>query len=345
MKEERILAKELQNEEKVQEGILRPVSFEEFIGQDKLKDNLNIFIAAAKKRKQFLDHVLFYGPPGLGKTTLANIIAHEMGVNIKVTSGPVLERAGDIAAIITNLEQGDILFIDEIHRINYTVEEILYPAMEDFKLDIVLGKGPSARSLRLDLPKFTLIGATTRAGLLTSPLRDRFGIINHFDFYSALELTNIILRSAKLLDVFIDSQGAEELALRSRGTPRIANRLLKRIRDFAQIKADGKIDKKIVKNALDMFEVDERGLDSMDRKILRVVIEKFGGGPVGIDTIAVAVSEDPGTIEDIYEPYLIQIGFLARTPRGRKATGLTYQHFGLEIPGDEEILNGQERLF
>ncbi|MBI5416738.1 Holliday junction branch migration DNA helicase RuvB [Candidatus Poribacteria bacterium] len=331
MEEERILAKELQNEEKAQEGVLRPTTFDEFIGQQKLKENLNIFIAAAKKREQSLDHILFYGPPGLGKTTLANIISKEMGVNIRITSGPILERAGDMAAIITNLEANDILFIDEIHRINNTIEEILYPAMEDYKLDIIVGKGPSARSIRLDLPKFTLIGATTKAGLLTSPLRDRFGIIGHFDFYTVAELKKIIIRSSVILNVEIDSEGAEELAHRARGTPRIANRLLKRIRDFAQIKANGKISRKIVHDALDMFEVDDKGLDRMDRKILKTIIEKFDGGPVGVDTIAVAVSEESNTIEDIYEPYLIQIGFLTRTPRGRKATPLAYHHFGLTL--------------
>ncbi|MBI5207540.1 MAG: Holliday junction branch migration DNA helicase RuvB [Candidatus Firestonebacteria bacterium] len=340
--DERIVTKEVQGDENNQDGVLRPISFNEFIGQKKLKENLYIFIEAAKKRQQCLDHVLFYGPPGLGKTTLANIIAKEMSVNLRVTSGPVLERPGDIASIITNLENGDILFIDEVHRINYTVEEILYPAMEDFKLDIILGKGPGARSIRLDLPKFTLIGATTRAGHLTSPLRDRFGIISHFDFYSIEELKQILIRSSGILKANITNDGAHELASRSRGTPRIANRLLKRVRDYAQIKADGNIDKKIVQDALNMFEVDNKGLDTMDRKILKTIIEKFSGGPVGIDTIAVAVSEETSTIEDVYEPYLIQIGFISRTPRGRKATTNAYQHFGLNAPSS---LNSQEELF
>ena len=300
------------------------------MGQEKAKGNLKIYIEAAKQRGDSLDHVLFYGPPGLGKTTLAGIIANEMGVHMKVTSGPAIEKPGEMAAILNNLQEGDILFVDEIHRLNRQVEEVLYPAMEDFAIDIMIGKGSSARSIRLDLPKFTLVGATTRAGLLTAPLRDRFGVIHHLEFYTVEELKTIILRSAVLLDVEIDEAGALELAKRSRGTPRLANRLLKRVRDFAQVKYEGKIDQKVAAFALDLLEVDTCGLDQVDRRLLLTLIEKFNGGPVGLDTLAAAIGEDSGTIEDVYEPYLIQNGFLNRTPRGRMATDLAYQHLGCE---------------
>ena len=289
-----------------------------------------IYIEAAKQRGDSLDHVLFYGPPGLGKTTLAGIIANEMGVHMKVTSGPAIEKPGEMAAILNNLQEGDILFVDEIHRLNRQVEEVLYPAMEDFAIDIMIGKGSSARSIRLDLPKFTLVGATTRAGLLTAPLRDRFGVIHHLEFYTVEELKTIILRSASLLDVEIDEAGALELAKRSRGTPRLANRLLKRVRDFAQVKYEGKIDQKVASFALDLLEVDTCGLDQVDRRLLLTLIEKFNGGPVGLDTLAAAIGEDSGTIEDVYEPYLIQNGFLNRTPRGRMATELAFHHLGIE---------------
>ena len=300
------------------------------MGQEKAKGNLKIYIEAAKQRGDSLDHVLFYGPPGLGKTTLAGIIANEMGVHMKVTSGPAIEKPGEMAAILNNLQEGDILFVDEIHRLNRQVEEVLYPAMEDFAIDIMIGKGSSARSIRLDLPKFTLVGATTRAGLLTAPLRDRFGVIHHLEFYTVEELKTIILRSASLLDVEIDEAGALELAKRSRGTPRLANRLLKRVRDFAQVKYEGKIDQKVASFALDLLEVDTCGLDQVDRRLLLTLIEKFNGGPVGLDTLAAAIGEDSGTIEDVYEPYLIQNGFLNRTPRGRMATELAFHHLGIE---------------
>ncbi|NMA95470.1 MAG: Holliday junction branch migration DNA helicase RuvB [Clostridiales bacterium] len=308
---------------------LRPKTFDEYIGQKKVKEKLNIFISAAKDRKEALDHVLLYGPPGLGKTTLANIIANELGVNLRVTSGPAIERTGDLAAILTNLSDGDVLFIDEIHRMNASIEEILYPAMEDFALDIIIGKGPSARSIRLDLPQFTLIGATTKAGMLTSPLRDRFGIIDRLELYSREELRHIIDRSAKILEVELDDEGAIEIASRSRGTPRIANRLLKRVRDYAQVVENGKINKRVAKDALKMLEIDHMGLDQVDRKVILAVIEKFGGGPVGIDTIAASTGEEGTTIEDVYEPYLLQIGFIARTPRGRVITHLAYEHFNI----------------
>ena len=326
----RIITTDITEEDQKNEGSLRPKLLTDYVGQEKAKGNRKIYLEAAKQRGDSLDHVLFYGPPGLGKTTLAGIIANEMGVHMKVTSGPAIEKPGEMAAILNNLQEGDILFVDEIHRLNRQVEEVLYPAMEDFAIDIMIGKGSSARSIRLDLPKFTLVGATTRAGLLTAPLRDRFGVIHHLEFYTVEELKTIILRSAVLLDVEIDEAGALELAKRSRGTPRLANRLLKRVRDFAQVKYEGKIDQKVAAFALDLLEVDTCGLDQVDRRLLLTLIGKFNGGPVGLDTLAAAIGEDSGTIEDVYEPYLIQNGFLNRTPRGRMATDLAYQHLGCE---------------
>ncbi len=329
-----------QNDDDVQlDRSLRPVRFSDFVGQDRIKENLQVFIDAARGRGEALDHVLFCGPPGLGKTTLANIIARELGVNIKSTSGPVLERAGDLAAILTNLQQGDVLFIDEIHRLNRVVEEVLYPAMEDFQLDIIIGQGPGARSIKLDLPYFTLVGATTRTGLLTSPLRDRFGVIDRLSFYSPEELRTVVERSAALLQVTIEREAAAVIAGRSRGTPRIANRLLRRVRDFAQVQGDGIVTVTVVKNAMQRLEVDERGFDEMDRRLLLAIIDKFDGGPVGLETLAAALNEEKDTLEDVYEPFLIQEGFLDRTPRGRQATRLAYEYFGKKrSPSQERLL-------
>ena len=318
------------------EGSLRPKTLDNYIGQKKIKESLKIYIEAAKGRGESLDHLLFYGPPGLGKTTLASIIANEMGVGIKITSGPAIEKPGDMAAILNNLKEGDVLFVDEIHRLNRQVEEVLYPAMEDFCIDIMIGKGPTARSIRLDLPHFTLIGATTRAGMLSAPLRDRFGMIHRMEYYDIEELCSIILQSARVLDVEVDNAGAIEMARRSRGTPRLANRVLKRVRDFAQIKFDGIITHEVASYALDQMEVDTMGLDSTDRDLLLTIIEKFSGGPVGLDTLAAATGEDSGTIEDVYEPFLIKNGLINRTPRGRVATERAYKHFNMEMPSDSK---------
>jgi len=324
--EKRIISTQLLEEDARIEGSLRPISLDDYIGQDKIKDNIKVYIEAAKQRKERLDHVLFYGPPGLGKTTLSTIIAHEMGVNIKVSSGPAIEKPGEMAAILNNLSENDVLFIDEIHRLNRQVEEVLYPAMEDFAIDIILGKESSARSIRLDLPKFTLVGATTRAGLLTAPLRDRFGVVQKMEFYTVEDLSTIIKRSAKVLDVEIDDYGATEIARRSRGTPRLANRLLKRLRDFAQVRYEGRIDMQVAKEVLDILDVDKLGLDQNDRDILLTIIDKFAGGPVGLDTLAAALGEDSGTLEDVYEPYLLMNGLIDRTKKGRMVTDLAYKH-------------------
>ena len=328
--EKRVISTQMQDEDIKIEKTLRPMTLDEYIGQEKAKANLKVYIEAAKQRGESLDHVLFYGPPGLGKTTLAGIIANEMGVHMKVTSGPAIGKPGEMAAILSNLAEGDILFVDEIHRLNRQVEEVLYPAMEDYVIDIMLGKGATARSIRLDLPHFTLVGATTRAGLLSAPLRDRFGVVHHLEFYNVEDLKTIIVHSAKKLEVKIDEEGAIELARRSRGTPRLANRLLKRVRDFAQVQYNGEITKEVASFALDLLEVDKMGLDQNDRNILLTIIEKFQGGPVGLDTLAAAIGEDAGTIEDVYEPYLVKNGFINRTPKGRVATEFAYHHFGIE---------------
>ncbi len=327
--EKRVISTQLQDEDIKIETNLRPQSLDEYIGQKKTKEKLKVYIEAAKQRAEPLDHVLFYGPPGLGKTTLAGIIANEMGTHIKITSGPAIGKPGEMAAILSNLQEGDVLFVDEIHRLNRQVEEVLYPAMEDYVIDIMIGKGATARSIRLDLPKFTLVGATTRAGLLSAPLRDRFGVVHHLEFYNVEELTTIIEHSAKKLEVEIEPDGAYELARRSRGTPRLANRLLKRVRDFAQVKYDGVITKEVAAFALDLLEVDKLGLDQNDRNILLTIMEKFSGGPVGLDTLAAAIGEDGGTIEDVYEPYLVKNGFINRTPKGRVVTDFAYHHFGM----------------
>jgi len=341
MEEDRLIDSELDEEEVQYDNKLRPDKLSEYIGQKKVKENLEIFISAAKMRNESLDHVLFYGPPGLGKTTLANIIAEEMGAKIKSTSGPVIEKSGDLAALLTNLKHGDVLFIDEIHRLSNVIEETLYSAMEDYKLDIMIGQGPSARSIKLELPPFTLVGATTRAGLLTSPLRDRFGVVHRLDYYSENELETILTRSAFILEISIVPEGANEIARRSRGTPRIANRLLRRVRDYAQVKANGIINREVASKALKMMEVDEKGLDKMDHKLLLAMIEKYAGGPVGIESLAASISEEKGTIEDVLEPYLIQSGFIQRTPRGRIASPLAYEHFKKPLPKQSQ----QEKLF
>ena len=336
--ENRIVSPEYSGVEDETEMSLRPKSLDEYVGQEKVKDNLRIYIKAALKRKESLDHVLLYGPPGLGKTTLSSIIAREMGVNLRITSGPAIEKQGDLVAILTSLNEGDVLFIDEIHRLSHNVEEILYPAMEDYSLDIILGKGPSARSIRLDVPHFTLVGATTRSGQLTAPLRDRFGVLLRLELYTPEELAKIVIRSAGILQIPIDNDGALEIASRSRGTPRIANRLLKRVRDIAEIEFDGAITEEVARSALARFEIDELGLDDFDRKMLTAIIKNYGGGPVGLDTLAAAVGEEAITIEDVYEPYLMQIGYLSRTPRGRCVTRAAYEHLGLDVPDAQQSI-------
>jgi len=346
MADERIIeADNMSGEDPSSDRAIRPRTLAEYVGQTRVREQMEIFISAAKERKEAMDHVLIFGPPGLGKTTLSNIIAQELGVNIRQTSGPVLEKAGDLAAILTNLEENDVLFVDEIHRLSPVVEEILYPALEDYQLDIVIGEGPSARSIKLDLPPFTLVGATTRAGLLTAPLRDRFGIVQRLEFYSSEELSGIVSRSARILGVELAPEGGWEIARRSRGTPRIANRLLRRARDYAQVKADGIISKEVAQQALDMLSVDQYGFDQMDRRVLLAVIEKFGGGPVGLDSLSAAVGEERGTIEDVIEPYLILNGFLMRTPRGRVATANCYRHFGLAVPQALEQFKAEADLY
>ena len=346
MADERIIeAENMPGEDPSSDRAIRPRTLAEYVGQTRVREQMEIFISAAKERKEAMDHVLIFGPPGLGKTTLSNIIAQELGVNIRQTSGPVLEKAGDLAAILTNLEENDVLFVDEIHRLSPVVEEILYPALEDYQLDIVIGEGPSARSIKLDLPPFTLVGATTRAGLLTAPLRDRFGIVQRLEFYSSEELSGIVNRSARILGVELATEGGWEIARRSRGTPRIANSLLRRARDYAQVKADGIISKEVAQQALDMLSVDQHGFDQMDRRVLLAVIEKFGGGPVGLDSLSAAVGEERGTIEDVIEPYLILNGFLMRTPRGRVATANCYRHFGLSVPQALEQFKADADLY